>query len=231
MKLTYFGHSACLVETESHKVLFDPFISGNPHAEGEDIRADDLTCDVILLTHGHSDHLGDTESIAKRTGALVVTTFELANYLEGRGCKVHPMGLGGQRDFSFGKVTFTLAHHSSSVMDENGRPVYLGNPAGIVFEAEGKTLYHAGDTAFFLDMARIGDKFDIDLALLPVGDNFTMGIDDAVDAVPLLKPKLVVPIHYNTFPPIQVDIEIFTKKMESSEYAAKVLQAGEAVEF
>lgn len=211
--------------------MIDPFISGNPHAEGEGIHADDLDCDVILLTHGHQDHLGDSESIAKRTGALVVTTFELANYLEHKGCKVHPMGLGGQRDFSFGKVTFTLAHHSSSVMDEEGRPIYLGNPAGIVLEAEEKTLYHAGDTAYFLDMARIGDKFEIDVALLPIGDNFTMGIDDAVDCVPLLKPKQVVPIHYNTFPPIQVDVDEFSRKMDSSEAQAKVLQAGDTLEF
>lgn len=231
MKLTYFGHSACLLETGEHQLVFDPFLSGNPLAEAAGIRADAIECDAILLTHGHADHLGDAEAIAKRTGALVVATFELAMYLEARGCKVHPMGLGGSRDFGFGKVTFTLAHHSSSVIDEDGRPVYLGNPAGIVVQAGGKTLYHAGDTAYFQDMARLGTKFSIDLALLPVGDNFTMGMEDAVDALKVLKPKRAVPIHYNTFPPIQIEVEKFPGLAADSGSEVVILGAGETMDF
>ncbi len=229
MKITYFGHSAFLVETNEKSVLIDPFITGNPHAEQAGIQADALNCDAILLTHGHEDHLGDTEAIAKRTGALVVATFELAMYLQAKGCAVHPMGLGGRRSFEFGEVQFTLAHHSSSVIDDNGVPVYLGNPAGIIFQAEGKTLYHAGDTALFMDMQIIGQQNQIDLAMLPVGDNFTMGMSDAVEALKWLKPAQVVPIHYNTFPPIQVEIKEFPAMAEVTGVSASVLEPGHSL--
>ncbi len=231
MKLTYFGHSACMIETEGNTVLIDPFITGNPHAQEAGIESDAVQADFILLTHGHQDHLGDSEAIAKRTDALIVTTFELASYLEAKGCRVHPMGIGGAREFGFGRVKFTLAHHSSSIMGDDGKPIYLGNPAGLLLTIEGKKIYHAGDTALFSEMQWLGDRHTIELALLPVGDNFTMGPDDAVDAIRMIKPKRVIPIHYNTFPPIQIDVDAFAEQAGSTGASIHVLSGGDALEI
>ncbi len=222
MKLTYYGHSAFQLETADHVLLIDPFISDNPHT---DASPDDFSPDYILLTHAHGDHLGDTVEMAKRSGAVVVSSFEIVNYLSRQGVESHPMNPGGPTEFAFGRVNFTPAWHSNSFPDGT----YGGMPMGVVVESGGKRVYHAGDTALFSDMALIG-RPALDLALLPIGSNFTMGPEDAVQAVELLKPKQVVPMHYNTFPPIEQDPEAFKKMVEAAGAAeCVVLKAGEVL--
>lgn len=223
MKVTFHGHSVVGIETNKAKVLIDPFITGNGLC---DLKAEDVQVDVILLTHGHGDHVGDTVSLAKRNDALVVAPFELATYLGWQGVRTHAMHIGGAHEFDFGRVKFTQAFHGSSFIENESRQiVYTGMPAGILFSAAGKTIYHAGDTALFSDMKLIGEE-GIDIAFLPIGDNFTMGPDDAIKAASLLKPKLVVPIHYNTFPLINQDADSFVKRLDME---GKVLKPGEAI--
>lgn len=226
MKISYHGHSVVKIETEGKTILIDPFINGNGLT---DLKEEEQNPDVILLTHGHNDHVGDTVSIAKRSGALVVAPNELANYLGWQGLNVHPMHIGGARQFDFGKVKFTQAFHGSSYVTENNEIIYTGMPGGILFTAEGKTIYHAGDTALFSDMKLIGERHPVDVLFVPIGDNFTMGIEDAAYAVSLIKPKIVVPIHYNTFPPIEVDPNEFAALVQDAE--VQILQPGEFVKF
>ena len=226
MKISYHGHSVVKIETEGKTILIDPFINGNGLT---DLKEEEQNPDVILLTHGHNDHVGDTVSIAKRSGALVVAPNELANYLGWQGLNVHPMHIGGARQFDFGKVKFTQAFHGSSYVTENNEIIYTGMPGGILFTAEGKTIYHAGDTALFSDMKLIGERHPVDVLFVPIGDNFTMGIEDAAYAVSLIKPKIVVPVHYNTFPPIEVDPNEFAALVQDAE--VQILQPGEFVKF
>ncbi len=207
MILKYLGHAGFALKADNHHVLIDPFLSGNPLAQD---KAEDFAPSYIILTHAHGDHYGDTEAIAKRSNAKVISNFEIVSYLEKLGVEGHPMNTGGSFDFPFGKVKFTPAWHSNSFPDGS----YGGMPMGVVIEAEGKRLYHAGDTALFGDMALIGEM-GLELALLPIGDNFTMGPQDALAAVKLLKPKLVVPIHYNTFDVIKQDPAEFKSQVES----------------
>ena len=222
MKLTYYGHSAFKLETEQHTLLIDPFISNNPHT---DATPEDFSPDYIILTHAHGDHLGDTVEIAKRSRAELISSFEIVNYLAERDVKGHGMNPGGATKFPFGKVNFTPAWHSNSFPDGS----YGGMPMGVVLESDGKRLYHAGDTALFSDMGLIGKK-PLDVALVPIGSNFTMDPEDALEAVKLLKPKQVVPIHYNTFPPIKQDSEAFKKAVEAQTDAeCVVLKAGEVL--
>ncbi|AJD91755.1 metal-dependent hydrolase [Jeotgalibacillus malaysiensis] len=226
MKISYHGHSIIKIETNGKTILVDPFINGN---EQTDLNADDQNPDVILLTHGHNDHVGDTVAIAKRSNALVVAPFELANYMEMQGLNTHPMHIGGAYEFDFGKVKFTQAFHGSSYTTEDNQIIYTGMPAGILFMAEGKTVYHAGDTALFGDMKLIGDRHPIDIAFLPIGDNFTMGPEDAAYAAELLQATHVVPIHYNTFPPIKQDPEKFINMLKGGQ--GKMMHAGDIVEL
>ncbi|KUO97088.1 metal-dependent hydrolase [Ferroacidibacillus organovorans] len=227
MKVTFLGHAALLVETENHRILFDPFLTGNGTAS---VTAEEVEADVILLTHAHSDHVGDTVAIAKRTGAQVVAVFELAAWLMGQGIQVHPMHLGGSHTFDFGRVKYTLAFHGAGIETPDGI-LYGGNPAGILLTADGKTLYHAGDTALFGDMKLIGDMNEIDLAVLPIGDNFTMGPEDAVVAATWLHPKAVLPVHYNTFPLIAQDGQAFGHAVERHGIHAYILEPGQSVEI
>lgn len=227
MKVSFHGHSVVKIVTESGQtILIDPFINGNSQT---DLKVADESPDIILLTHGHNDHVGDTVELAKKNNALVVAPNELADYLSWQGVRVHNMHIGGAFTFDFGKVKYTQAFHGSSYVTEDQQIIYTGMPGGILFSAEGKTIYHAGDTALFSDMKLIGERHPIDLAFVPIGDNFTMGPEDAAEAVRFLNPKTVVPIHYNTFPVIEQDPKAFEKQVSNAE--VRILQAGESIEL
>lgn len=224
MEVSYHGHSVVKIQTGGVTILIDPFINGNGQT---DLKVNEEKPDVILLTHGHNDHVGDTVEMAKSHDSQIVAPVELANYLSSLGLNAMGMNLGGAHEFDFGTVKYTKAFHSSSYTTEDGDVIYCGMPAGILFKAEGKTIYHAGDTEVFGDMQIIGSRNAIDVAFLPIGDHFTMGPEDAAYAVELLKPKTVVPIHYNTFPPIKQDPEKFKQLVDGAE--VNILKAGESI--
>lgn len=229
MRLTYLSHSCFLVETSSHRLIIDPFLNGNPLAK---TKPEEVECDFILVTHGHEDHLGDAIAIAKRTGATILANYEIATYCGRQGVKnARPINPGGAWNAPFGRVKFTTAHHSSSISTPDGGFLYLGNPCGIVIEADGKTLYHAGDTALFLDMKLIGELHQIDVAMLPIGDDLTMGMDDAVRAIGFLDAKLAIPMHYNTFDIIKLDPHEFVRKAEAAGRVAKVMEVNEPIDL
>lgn len=213
MKAAFHGHAVVSLETkDGTKLLIDPFINGH---EACDLDVATVEVDYILVTHAHSDHLGDTIEIAKRTGAQVITTVEIADYLSSFDVNAHGMQPGGGYDFPFGRVKLTPAIHGSSLTIE-GKPHTLGLASGILITADGKTVYHLGDTALYSDMKLIGEHNDIDLAFIPIGDNYTMGPEDALLAAKWIAAKHVVPIHYNTFPLIEQDGEAFVGKLETS---------------
>ncbi|MEJ2195290.1 MAG: metal-dependent hydrolase [Ignavibacteriaceae bacterium] len=225
MKLKYFSHSAFQITTgDGTKILIDPFLDNNPTSP---VKAADLEADYIILTHAHNDHLGDSFSIADRCNSLFICVNELANYCKSKGYKAHNMHIGGGFDFDFGRVKFTIAHHGSMTPDN----IYAGEPAGVIISIEGKNIYHTGDTGLFLDMKLIGEMNKIDYMLLPIGDNFTMGINDAVRAVEFASPKIAVPMHYNTFPVIQADPNEFKQKVEAKGKECKVMEYGDEISF
>ncbi|MGE5692983.1 MAG: metal-dependent hydrolase [Candidatus Zixiibacteriota bacterium] len=225
-KLTWYGHAAFLLETGPYKILFDPFITGNPIAP---VKLDELQATHILVSHSHGDHLGDTVTIAKRTKATVIGPFELTEgYCGSKGCEVHPMHIGGSHVFPFGRVKLTIAHHGSGDQID-GKMLCLGNPCGFVVTVEGKNVYHAGDTGLFMDMQLIGQMHPLEVALLPIGDNFTMGPEDALKAVEFLKPKTVVPMHYSTWDIIKQDPQLFASKVKGSKVV--ILEPGKSLEF
>lgn len=221
MNITYLGHSAFFLTTESHRVLIDPFLSANPNAVNTPgLCAHDIDPTHLVLTHGHDDHVGDAAEIAKRTGSPVFAAFELCNFLEEQGVKnLEPGNPGGRINTPFGFVAFTQAFHSSS---SGGR--YLGQPCGIVVSMNGQAVYHAGDTALFSDMALIGELYRPDVAILPIGDRFTMGPEQASRAADLIMPSVcAIPCHFNTWPPIEVDPARFAPK----DVAVNVLSSGQ----
>ena len=223
---TWFGHATLGLETGGHHLLIDPFFSGNPAAP---VGADQVTADFILVTHGHGDHVGDTVSIAKRSGATVIANYEICNWLEKQGVdNTHPQHLGGGYKYPFGYLKLTLALHGSALPDGS----YGGNPAGFLLTTtSGVKIYLAGDTGLFGDMKLIGEE-GLDLAVLPIGDNFTMGPVDALRAVKLLTPKHVVPIHYSTWDLIEQDAGSWAARVEQ-ETGAKVhaLKPGGSLSF
>lgn len=224
MKLRYLSHSAFILDDGTNQVIIDPFITGNPTCP---IKVDEVETKFIVLTHAHGDHFGDTFPIAQKNDALVIAVNELANYVARNGAKAHNMHIGGSFNFPFGKVKFTVAHHGSS----NNENEYMGEPAGVIITMGGKTIYHAGDTGLFMDMKLIGETNEIDVFLVPIGDNFTMGIDDAVKATEFVNPKLVIPMHYNTFPVIKANPYEFAEKVKARGFNCRVLDYGETIEL
>lgn len=227
MNITYYGHSSMLVESGGKRVIIDPFLSGNPQSG---VDPEQIKVDAVILTHGHDDHLGDAVEIATANDAPIIAVFELAAICEQRGAKTHAMNIGGSYDFGGFSVKYTLAFHGSSVSD-NGQFLYAGMPAGVLLSMGGKTLYHAGDTALFGDMKLIGDMNRIDVAALPIGDNFTMGPEDAAIAAQWVKAKKVIPIHYNTFPAIEQDPQVFKDLLRIRNIECIILGAGESVQI
>ncbi|QEH32010.1 metal-dependent hydrolase [Aquisphaera giovannonii] len=228
-KIRWLGHSALLLETGGQDVLIDPFLTGNPKAAA---KAEEVPADLVLISHGHGDHVGDAVAIANRTGATVLSNYEIGTWLQKAPrnlTKVHGLQHGGGFTFPSGlRVKLTLAFHGSELPDGSGG----GNPAGfLITTPDGCKIYDAADTAMFGDMALIGEE-GLDLALLPIGDYFTMGPDDALKALKLLKPKAVIPIHYNTFPPITQDAHAWAERVKAETSTTPVvLQPGEWYEL
>lgn len=224
MKVTYLGHSAVHVATSGGRILIDPFLTGNPLAAAA---PGDVAADLIVVTHGHADHVGDAASISELTGAKVVSSPEICGWLEQRGAETHGMNIGGPYTFPAASISFTPAWHSSALPDGT----YGGMPMGVVLEHEGKRLYHAGDTALFSDMQLIG-RGGLAAALLPIGGNFTMDPAQALDAVRFLQPDIVIPVHYDTFPVIRQDAHAFARLVEAETSSrCVVLAPGESVDI
>jgi len=221
-KLTWYGHATIGLETDGYQLIVDPFFTDNPAAG---ILAKDVAADYILITHGHGDHVGDAIAIAKRTQATIITNNEIATWVADQGLKSHGQHLGGGFKHPFGYLKLTLALHGSALPDGS----YGGNPAGFLLTTlDGKKIYIAGDTGLFGDMALIGEE-GIDLAMIPIGDNYTMGPDDALRAVKLLKPKAVIPTHYDTWELIAQDAKAWAERVRQvTGTQVVVLKPGES---
>ena len=215
-EIRFLGHASFQILTAGKSILIDPFLTENPQAA---VSADEIDADAIVVSHGHADHVSDVESIAKRTGALVIANHEIVSWFQSRGVEnAHPMHIGGAHSFEFGTIKLTVAHHGSALPDgSNG-----GNPAGILLRTSDGTIYHAGDTGLFSDMQLIGEE-GLRVAILPIGDNFTMGPDDAVRATRFLNPEIVVPCHFNTWPLIEQDVDAWQQAIVSGTSARPLI--------
>jgi len=221
------GHSCFSLADGKYTVLFDPFLEGNPDAV---TTAEEVKADALLVSHGHSDHLGDAIAISKRTGALIVAPFELAMYCQRNGAKVHRIHIGGAHQFDFGWVKLVVATHGSAVVGEN-LIEYMGPACGFVVKMGGKTIYYAGDTGLYGDMKLIGELHHPQAAILPIGDNFTMGIEDAAVAARFIKPEVVIPMHYHAFDLIRKDPRDFANLVEREGIKCVILEPGESYEL
>lgn len=226
MKITFYGQNSLAIEVSGKNIIVDPFISGNPLSKDK-INILSLKADYILLTHAHEDHVLDAETIAKNTGAKIVSNYEIAMHYQAKGIDVHPLNHGGSWQFDFGKVKYVNAIHTSSFADgSNG-----GQPGGFVIEGEHKNIYIAGDTALTMDMKLIPLTTKLDLAILPIGDNFTMGIDDAIIASDFVECDKVLGVHYDTFGYIEIDHENAKRKFYDAEKDLMLLEIGESLEL
>jgi len=225
MKITFYGHASLGIEVNGIHILVDPFISANPNASHIDINT--LQADYILVTHAHQDHILDVEAIAKRTNAVVVSNYEIAMHYNTLGLEHHPMNHGGRWKFDFGTVKYVNAIHTSSFPDGS----YGGQPGGFVIEGEHKNIYIAGDTALTMDMKLIPMQTKLDLAILPIGDNFTMGIDDAILASDFIACDKILGYHYDTFGYIEIDHEEAKRKFYIKDKDLMLLEIGESLEL
>lgn len=225
MKITFYGHACIGIEVSGKHILVDPFISGNPLASHIDINT--LQADYILVTHAHQDHVLDVEAIAKRTGAVVVSNYEIATHFGNKGLNYHPMNHGGSWTFDFGTVKYVIAHHTSSFADGT----YGGNPGGFVIEGEHKNIYIAGDTALTMDMKLIPMRTKLDLAILPIGSNFTMDVNDAIVASDFLECDKILGYHHDTFGFIKINHEEAIKKFFDKGKDLMLLEIGSSIEL
>ena len=224
MEITYYGHSCFSVKVSNKVLLFDPFISGNPLAKGIDLKK--IVADYILISHGHGDHVDDAIELARQTNATVIAAYEITNWVLNHGItKTHAMNIGGHWIFDFGKVKCVNAVHSSSLPDGT----YAGNPLGFLIEAPTGNFYYAGDTALHYDMKLIGDYKKIDFAFLPLGSNYTMGVDNAVIASDFIKCDRIIGMHYDTFEKIKIDHEEARKKFEFAGKELTLMKIGETI--
>jgi L-ascorbate metabolism protein UlaG (beta-lactamase superfamily) len=226
MDITYLGHACFEIELAGKRLLIDPFISPNPLAS--DISIEELKPDYILITHGHEDHLADVEKIYNQSKPLLVSNFEIISWFANKGLSNgHPMNHGGSKTFDFGDVKMVNAVHSSALPDgSNG-----GNPAGFVISSADTCLYFAGDTALTYDMKLIGEEFSVDLAFMPIGDNFTMGVQDAVKAAKFVGTRKVIGMHYNTFPMIEIDVDSAKEEFRNNGIELTLMSIGETIAY
>jgi len=225
MKITFYGHASLGIEIGGKNIVVDPYISPNPKASHIDVNT--LKADYILLTHAHGDHVADVETIAKNTNATIVSNAEIAGYYEQKGFKTHPMNHGGSWNFDFGKVKFVQAIHSSSFPDGS----YGGNPGGFVIEGEHKNIYIAGDTALTFDMQLIPLRTSLDLAILPIGNNFTMDVEDAIIASDFVECDKILGYHFDTFGYIEINHQEAVKKFFDAGKDLMLLEIGASIEI
>ena len=225
MKITFYGHACLGIQVNDVNILVDPFISANPKASAIDINT--IKADYILITHAHQDHILDVEAIATRTNAVIVSNYEIATFYESKGFEHHPMNHGGSWDFEFGTLKYVNAIHTSSFPDGS----YGGQPGGFVIEGEHKNIYIAGDTALTFDMKLIPLQTKLDLAILPIGDNFTMGIDDAILASDFVECDKILGYHYDTFGYIEIDHEAAKRKFFEKDKDLMLLEIGDFIEL
>lgn len=226
MKVTYYGHACFAAQVTGKTLLFDPFITGNDLARAIDVKK--VPADYILISHGHADHLADAADIAKRTGATIISNYEVTVWFGKQGVpKTHPLNHGGGHRFDFGRVKFVNAIHSSSLPDGT----YGGNPGGFLIESDEGNFYYSGDTALTLDMQLIGQSTPLRFAALCLGDNFTMGVEDALRAADFVRCSQILGLHFNTFPPIQIDEAAAVAKFKAAQKQLHLLRPGDTAEL